>query len=110
MTSPDPLFPSTGSSRPFAPLLQHGGASKAILFGSYARGEADGCSDLDLAIIAETEKPFLDRYQDPWDLLLAWPRGMDLLVYTPEEFERMQAEGNPFIERVVEEGVVIYER
>ena len=34
-----------------APLLQKYRAEKAILFGSYARNEADGKSDIDLLII-----------------------------------------------------------
>lgn len=37
-----------------------------------------------------------------------WPR-LDLLVYTPEEFERMRAEGRPFIEQVLAEGIVVHE-
>ena len=34
-----------------APLIQKYRAEKAILFGSYARNEADGKSDIDLVII-----------------------------------------------------------
>ena len=32
------------------PVLEKGGAKKAILFGSYARGDADEYSDIDLII------------------------------------------------------------
>jgi hypothetical protein len=41
------------------------------------------------------------------------PRGLgavDLLVYTPEEFERMLEEGNAFAEMIVEEGRRVYDR
>jgi len=83
-------------------------ARRAIVFGSVARGDADAGSDLDLVIIADTPRPFFERFRDftgVWDV---WPR-LDLLVYTPEEFELMQAEGNPFIEQVLAEGRSVHE-
>ena len=83
-------------------------ARRAIVFGSVARGEADAASDLDLVVIADTARPFFDRFKDftgVWDV---WPR-LDVLIYTPAEFEQMQAKGNPFIERVLAEGRVVYE-
>lgn len=39
-------------------------ACKVIIFGSVARGEADQWSDLDLVIVADTSRPFLERYRD----------------------------------------------
>lgn len=89
-----------------APHLRR--ARKAIVFGSVARGDADAWSDLDLVIITETSRPFLERYRDFEGIYDVWRR-LDLLVYTPEEFARMQAEGRPFIEHVLREGVVIHE-
>ena len=83
-------------------------ARKAIVFGSVARGEADEWSDLDLVIVADTDRAFLDRFRDFVGIYDVWPR-LDLLVYTPEELERMRAEGRPFIEHVLAEGVVIHE-
>jgi predicted nucleotidyltransferase len=83
-------------------------ARRAIVFGSVARGDADADSDLDLVIIADTSRPFFERFRDfagVWDV---WPR-LDLLIYTPAEFQQMQAEGNPFIEQVLAEGRVIHE-
>jgi predicted nucleotidyltransferase len=83
-------------------------ARRAIVFGSVARGEADAGSDLDLVIIADTPRPFFERFRDfagVWDV---WPR-LDMLIYTPEEFEQMRAEDNPFIELVLAEGRVIHE-
>ena len=78
------------------------------MFGSVARGEADEGSDPDLVIVADTARPFLERYRDFAGLYDVWPR-LDLLIYTPAEFERMRAEGNPLIERVLAEGVVVHE-
>jgi len=92
--------------RRLAPHLRH--ARTAIVFGSVARGEADEWSDLDLVIVADTTRPFLERYRDFEGIYDVWPR-LDLLIYTPEEFRHMRAEGRPFIEHVLGEGVVVHE-
>ena len=89
--------------------LQEYGAEKGLLFGSCARGDADDFSDIDLIVVKRTDKRFLDRLQDIIDIIR--PNfALDVLVYTPEEFERMRGEGNPLITRALEEGKVIYER
>ena len=74
------------------------------MFGSVARGEADEWSDLDLVVIADTDRTFFERFRDFDGLYEVWPR-LDLLVYTSAEFERMVDEENPFLLRVLEEGV-----
>jgi predicted nucleotidyltransferase len=83
------------------------GAHKAILFGSYARGEADAFSDLDLVIVCDTSTPFLDRFRSFVDVLDAFP-GTDLLVYTPAEYEGMRR-GSGFVERAEREGMVLFD-
>jgi len=83
------------------------GAQRIYLFGSCARGEADDESDVDLVVIHDTELPFFDRLRqaaacaDP-----DWP--VDILVYTPAEFETMRRQGNAFAELVVDEGVLLH--
>ena len=76
------------------------------MFGSVARGEADEWSDLDLVVVTETERSFFERFRDFGGLYEVWPR-LDLLVYTSTEFERMLEEENPFLLRVLDEGVDI---
>lgn len=95
------------------PALADSEASKAVVFGSYARGEADERSDLDMLIVSDTDKRFLQRIEDYWPVFSSWWRlrkGFDLLVYTPEEVSNMLAIGNTFIHKALSEGVVIYER
>jgi len=55
------------------------------VFGSGARGEADAFSDIDLIIVADTTRPFFERFKDFAGLYDVWPR-LELLIYTPEEF------------------------
>jgi predicted nucleotidyltransferase len=76
-------------------------ARKVLVFGSVARGEADPGSHPDLIIVADTARPFFERFKDFSGLYGQWPR-LDLLVYTPEELERMAAEGNPLIQQALE--------
>ena len=95
--------------RAFAPALSKGGAKKAIVFGSYARGEADEHSDLDLIIVAETDRTFFERYEVFSGVYDVWRKGLDMLIYTPDELAEMLAEGRAFVELALAEGVVIYE-
>jgi predicted nucleotidyltransferase len=81
---------------------------RVYLFGSWARGEADDLSDLDVVVIKRTSARFFDRLREVLDLLPPGPSGIDVLVYTPEEFEAMRANGNAFAEMIVEEGKLIY--
>jgi len=90
-----------GGLRDYAP-------DKAILFGSFARGDYHAGSDVDLLIVKDTNQPFMERSAD---VLRACPSALALepLVYTPAELEQMVRQNNPFICQVLAEGVVIYE-
>jgi uncharacterized protein len=90
-------------------LKTHYRPEKVILFGSFAEGEVQEWSDIDLVIIKETTLPFLQRLKEVALLCLARV-GVDYLVYTPEEFAQMIVEKNPFIiEEVLGKGKVLYE-
>lgn len=82
---------------------------RVILFGSFARGDAHEGSDLDLIIIKDTEERFADRIEH----VLEFSDGemaIQPLVYTPEEVERMLQQGNSFVEKALQEGIVVYEQ
>jgi uncharacterized protein len=87
--------------RPYKP-------AKIYLFGSWARGEGDELSDIDLVLIKRTRSHFLSRLQHVAALLPTSLEGTDILVYTPQEFERMLKEGNAFVEMILDEGKLIY--
>lgn len=90
--------------------LRQAGAERAVAFGSYARGDADGYSDLDLAVVLATDLPPLERSPLLPELLDALPLATDLLVYTPEEFERGMTSRLGVFDAIAEEGVAIYAR
>lgn len=88
-------------------ILRPYGPQKIILFGSRARGEGDEQSDYDIVVIKRTEAPFLDRLAAMVPYRLAFGRAVDILVYTPEEFERMAEQGLGWVIR--QEGITVYE-
>jgi predicted nucleotidyltransferase len=67
-------------------LLARPGVVAAWVFGSHVRREADRYSDVDLIVVAETRRPFVERFRDFRDVLRDAPIGVDLLIYTPDEF------------------------
>ena len=79
------------------PLLDAQGAHGAWIFGSHARGTAAADSDIDVIVAAPSDRPFVDRFRDYLPAIVNAETGVDLLVYTPEEFARMQTERRPFL-------------
>lgn len=85
---------------------KYGPVEKIILFGSQARGNADEYSDVDLIIIKKTTQGFVER-------LVSVPRlpvHADIFVYTPEEFEMMKENENPFMVNALQNAKILYER
>jgi len=94
----------------FMPLIeQHLKPERVVLFGSLATGETSTWSDIDLVIVQETNKRFLDRIKDVIRLLQ--PRvGVDILVYTPAEFAQLATQRAFVRDEIVAKGRVLYER
>lgn len=81
-------------------LLRSYDVSEAYLFGSWARGDADEHSDIDVIIVAGVRRPFVDRFREFPLLWQTAPAGIDLLVYTPDEF-RAHRRTNRFLRNVL---------
>ncbi|UCF90182.1 MAG: nucleotidyltransferase domain-containing protein [Desulfobacterales bacterium] len=76
-------------------------------FGSYARGDWGVGSDLDLiALIGETSEVF-ERRSLKWDLSVL-PVPADLLIFTRQEWRRLQKQGGRFALTLAREVVWIY--
>ena len=86
---------------------------KIILFGSYAQGTAQEDSDLDLAIVKETDLPHHKRSHEFRKALRAdgrrWLFGMDILVYTPEEIKSYGNSQYSIIHEIISTGKTLYE-
>jgi len=83
-------------------MLRGYGINEAYLFGSWGRGQADASSDIDVIIVAPSRRPFVDRFRDYPGVWQGAPTGIDLLIYTPEEFAT-QRRVNRFIRHVMRE-------
>jgi hypothetical protein len=92
-----------------AAVSQHPELLRLGCFGSFARGDWGMGSDLDLvAVVDSCDKPFERRSVD-WDLG-GLPVPADLLVYTREEWERLQQQGGRFAHTVTHEATWLFSR
>jgi predicted nucleotidyltransferase len=83
--------------------------TKIILFGSFARGDPDEGSDLDLLII---EPKLVDRYEEMIrlrDAIGPIGAGVDILVYSEEEVERRGQVPGTAVYWALREGRVLYD-
>jgi len=79
----------------------------AILFGSFATGDINEGSDVDILVVADFKEPFLDRIRTLMDIN-TFKIPIEPVGYTPEEFNEMKNRKNPFIMEVLEKGKVMY--
>jgi predicted nucleotidyltransferase len=80
---------------------------KVILFGSYSTGRRDLFTDLDLIVIMESDQDLIHRTADLYQELQV-SVDLDLLVYTPDEFERKR--NSAFLRHALNTGKVVYEK
>jgi len=95
-----------------AALVSDLAPERIVLFGSFARGDQNRASDLDLVVIAATRLPFCERIGRALESAYGASRRLpvEVLVYTPEEWRRMGASGSSFAALVQREGRVLYDR
>lgn len=83
---------------------------KIIVFGSYARGTQRQGSDLDLLVVKDTTARWTDRVRAVSRLVTPRRVPMDIIVRTPAEVDAALRDRELFMRRVMEEGLVAYER
>ncbi len=87
---------------------------KVILFGSMVDGSTKQDSDVDLLLVKRTNKRFYDRIGEVLHILWTGEHtpgiGVDVLVYTPEEFFRMSRQNYFVRDEVLRKGLVAYEK
>ncbi|MFH1570121.1 MAG: nucleotidyltransferase domain-containing protein [Gemmatimonadota bacterium] len=80
---------------------------QVVLFGSYAAGRRDLFTDLDLIVVMDSPLDFVSRNANLAGRVHAGV-ALDLLVYTPEEMERMR--DRSFMRHALATGKVLYAR
>jgi predicted nucleotidyltransferase len=91
---------------------------KVILFGSYARGNPTEDSDLDVAVILDSDEiaeEFAER-MNRWRPVARAVRevnykiAMDIIVYSRAEIDYLKELGNNFVKEIESKGRVLYEK
>lgn len=83
--------------------------ARIILFGSYARGNADEASDLDLLVVEETLNDKAGEYMRLREALGGLPTGVDLLLLSRRDFERRSQVKGTMPHRACHEGRVLHD-
>lgn len=83
--------------------------SRIILFGSFAWGEPNAASDIDLCVVLGGQREEMDFFRTSAAIEASIPRGphrLEVIAYTPKQIER--ARRIPFFARILSEGKVLY--
>jgi len=83
---------------------------KIILFGSYAYGEPEPFSDVDILVVMDTDKDNWQHAQAIREILPARSFGLDILVRSQSELDRRIGLGDWFLKEIVTKGKLVYER
>ena len=91
---------------------------KIILFGSYANGNPNKNSDIDMVVILDNNdvaKTYDERlkkklYINKLVRNINYKIALDILVYSKEEYKIIKNYGNYFIDEIENTGKIIYEK
>lgn len=89
-------------------IVESAKPEKVIIFGSYAYGQPDENSDLDILVIKNTNTPQFQRTREIRKHLRGLAIPIDIVVYTPQEINEWKDTQAAFITQIVKYGKVIY--
>ena len=82
---------------------------KVIIFGSFSEKRIHEWSDIDMLIIKQTKARPVDRCVKLCRLVK--PKvGIDMFIYTPEEYGRLINEKSSFLLNIIKKGKVVFEK
>jgi len=90
-------------------LIAEENPEKILVFGSLATGDVHEWSDIDLVIVNQTNLPFMQRLHTVRRLLQP-KEALDILYYTPQEFDELSQNRLFVQEEILKKGKVLYER
>ncbi len=79
-----------------------------ILHGSVARGDVHASSDIDMIVVGDFQQRFVERAAQLYERI-QYDVDLDLLPYTPAEFEMLKTSSG-IVKEALREGKVVYER
>ena len=94
--------------RRYARKVEQFKPDKIILFGSFAYGEPNEHSDVDLLVVMKCPNEFTQAVRIR--LALRAPFALDLVIRTPENLRMRLEEEDWFLREVVDKGNVLYEK
>ena len=81
---------------------------KVYLFGSYAYGDPDINSDIDICVLSEVKKRKIELIQEIYSLLYDIDFPLDVLVYREQEFYERAKSKTSIENEIFEKGIVVY--
>lgn len=84
-----------------------------VLYGSVARGEAKRESDIDLLVVSpspSTMRKEVSQICSDFTYERAFAFFISLIHFSRQEFYELKRLGSPFIDNVIDEGVILYDK
>ncbi|MEI6515702.1 MAG: nucleotidyltransferase domain-containing protein [bacterium] len=91
-------------------MVRYFAPERVVLFGSYAKGNPNEDSDVDMLVIMEHDKRKDVEQAVAIDVQLPRKFPLDLIVRRPSEISKRLAMGDVFLSSILGEGQVLHER
>ena len=86
---------------------------KIILFGSYAYGEPNSNSDIDVFVVKDIDASLVRDYRIDlklrlWEIIKKWNIHVDIIVDSQERINQRIKEGDQFYKEIFTKGSILY--